>query len=303
MLLSGEIDKLRTAIQTYKAHPQDIWGLATGFAPLDAMLGGLHETDLAIVAGRPSMGKTALGMQIVLGAAQEFKATGDGEIVYVGSAEMKTARVLLRWVGGLTRINPERIKKGMISEAELREIEAALSYLEGLPIFVNDTYGFPIALMVEEIARLEAAQNVHVGLAAYDYLQLASGFGRDAFERAGAAARGLKQLAREHEIPVLALSQLNREVEKRGEQEHGRRETAKVPTLADLKNSSDIEDVSDVVMLLHRPNYYAMLEEGRDAEIGDAQIIVAKNRDGQTGRLNVRFDPVLTTFLPAVGNE
>jgi replicative DNA helicase len=291
-LLTDQIGKLRKAIQAFRARPRDVWGLATGLAPLDQVLGGLQETDLCIIGGRPSMGKTAAGMQFGLSIAEEFKKEAEGQIVYIGSAEMRTARLLMRWVGAITKINPAYIKRGLVSEAQMEEISKALAYLETLPIYINDTYGMPVEDMRADIERLEAEQGIHVGWALYDYIQLADGRGRNDFERASWAGKQLKKLANEHEIPVVGLSQLNRNLEDRSVKD-------KTPTLADLKNSSDIEDVTDVVLLLYRPNYYRMQQEGRDAEVSEAQIIVAKNRDGQTGTVNVRFDPVLTTFLPA----
>lgn len=295
-LLSSQVTRVREQIHAFRTHPKDVWGLPTGLAPLDRLLGGLQPTDLTIIGGRPSMGKTASGTQFGLAVAELFKQEEEGQVVYIGSGEMRTPRLVMRWVAGMTGINTALIKRGLIDDAQMAEINKALARIESLPIYVNDTYGMSIEDMRADIERLEHEQGVHVGWALYDYIQLADGRGRNDFERAGWAGKQLKKLANEHEIPVVGLSQLNRNLEDRSVKD-------KTPTLADLKNSSDIEDVTDVALLLYRPNYYQRLQEGRDGEIGEAQIIVAKNRDGATGTVNVLFDPVLTTFLPAEGNE
>jgi replicative DNA helicase len=286
------VSKLRKDIKAFRANPTNVWGLPTGLEPLDRFLGGLQPGDLIIVGGRPSMGKTSFGMQASFDIAERFKKEAEGQIVYIGSAEMRAPRLLMREVGRRTGINPEYIKRGQIDDGQMQQIEDCLSWLESLPVFIDDEYGLPTDELRKRIVAMEAAHGIKVGHVTYDYLQLAAERVFDDFKRVSAAAKNLKRIAHDMGIPVIGLSQLNRKLEDRED---------KLPTLADLKNSGDIEDVTDVVLLLHRPDYHKLKLEGREGELGEAQIIIAKNRDGQTGLVRCEFDPVCTAFRPLDG--
>lgn len=286
-LLAGQLTKLRKDIATFRSAPRDVWGIPSGLEPLDRLIGGFQPEDLVIVAGRPSMGKTSFGMQASFDIAEYLKDKDEGQIVYIGSAEMRAPRLLMREVGRRTGINPEFIKRGLIDDEQMEHIERVLKYLDTLPIYIDDEYGLATEELRNRIIAMEAAHGIKVGFVAYDYIQLAQDRAYDDFKRAGIAAKNLKKIAHDMGIPVMGLSQLNRNLESRENKE---------PILADLKNSGDVEDVTDVVLLLHRPDYHQMKHEGRESEIGEAQIIVAKNRDGATGLVRCDFDPVCTVF-------
>lgn len=286
-LLTGQLEGLRRVIESFRNNPREVWGVPTGLGSLDRFIGGLQPGDLIIVGGRPSMGKTSFGMQASFDVAAHFREEGDGDVVYIASAEMRAARLLMREVGRKTGINPEYIKRGQIDGAQMEQINSCIKDLEGLPIIIDDEYGLPTGDLLKRVQAVEGAYGVRVGLVTYDYMQLTNDHARNDFERAGIAGKNLKRVAHELGIPVIGLSQLNRNLEGRED---------KTPTLADLKNSGDIEDVTDVALLLHRPSYHQMKQEGRESEVAEAHIIVAKNRDGQTGRVSCQFDPVCTVF-------
>lgn len=242
---------------------------------------------MVIIGARPSMGKTSAGMQFCFEVAELFQQHGDGEVVYIASAEMRANRLLMREVARRTGIDTYAMKRGELDDAQMEQIDAVIQHLDTLPIIIDDEYGLATSEVRSRVAAIEEVQGLRVGLLLYDYLQLAGDKAFNDFARTGIAAKTLKKIAHDANIPVIALSQLNRNLESREE---------KSPTLADMKNSGDIEDITDVVLLLHRPDYHAMKKEGREAEIAAAHIIVAKNRDGQTGLIRVDFDPVCTSF-------
>jgi len=308
-------DSLEAAITLAEAaHKREgkLSGIGTGLDDIDQLLGGLHHSDLLILAGRPSMGKTALATNIAFNAAYTHKQTGGQEGAVVGffSLEMSAEQLAARVISEQTQISSDRMRKGALSRDEFNRLVAAAQALHELPLFIDDTPALSVSQLRTRARRLKRQHNL--GLAVIDYLQLiAPGAGSrhdSRVQEISEITRGLKTLAKELNIPVLALSQLSRAVEQRED---------KRPQLSDLRESGTIEQDSDVVMFIFRPEYY--LERGepqqRVDESGDrfaerhqsweqrlaearnkAEIIVAKQRHGPTGKVDVFFEGEYTRF-------
>jgi replicative DNA helicase len=257
-------------------------GVETGLRELDVILGGFQKSDLIILAARPSMGKTAMATTLM----RRLVTGGSGRLpVGVGlfSLEMSAQQVFDRLVSAESGIDGMRIRQGDLSKAEWENVIEATTRLAASPMVVDDSTSLTI-LDVRAVARRMVTEQ-NVGLIIIDYLQLMAGTGarteQNREREIAVISRGLKQLAKELDIPVIALSQLNRSVESRGD---------KRPGLADLRESGAIEQDSDVVMFVHRPEYYGLMvdEHGRPTE-GVAEIIVGKQRNGATGTARLAF--------------
>lgn len=289
-----------------------ITGLTTGLRDLDNKLAGLHRSDLVILAGRPAMGKTALATNIGLAAAKEWHKTGGktgGGVVFF-SLEMSSEQVALRLLGEHTGISSNDIRGGKIKADDFLKFTAASADLGNLPFYIDDTPALSIAAVRTRARRLQRMHG-HIGLVIVDYLQLLHGSARRDDNRVleiSEITRGLKALAKELQVPVLALSQLSRNVENRED---------KRPQLADLRESGSIEQDADVVMFVYREEYYHAQAEPkqRDNETSDAfenrhkrwreqgenirniaQAIIGKNRHGPTGTVAMHFDGRYTRF-------
>jgi len=257
---------------------QGVIGIPSGFHDMDRMTGGFKDSDLIIVAGRPAMGKTSLALNIGLYAALEAKKS-----IAIFSLEMSKEQLTERLLTEQAQIDAQRLHRGLLSEAEFDRVSNALGPLGEAQIYIDDT-----PVMDELTLQLKARQakmRHSVDMILVDYLQLMHGRARgddNRVQEVSAISRALKGLARELRIPVIAISQLSRAPEQRPD---------KRPILSDLRESGSIEQDSDVVMLLYRPEYYKS-----DERPGIAEVIIAKHRNGPTGMIELKFRRDHTRF-------
>ena len=292
----------QTILAAEAAHHRvgKLTGISTGLASLDGLLGGLHPSDLVIVAGRPGMGKTALATNIAFRAAQAHRAeqspdgqmrTVDGAVVGFFSLEMSAQQVMTRIVAEQVGVSSERVRRGQLTGPEMDRLITVTAGLEGLPFNVDEQGALGISALRARARRLKRQKGLD--LLVVDYLQLVASSRQDGrVQEVSEITRGLKTLAKELNVPVIALSQLSREVEKRED---------KRPKLSDLRDSGTIEQDADVVMFVYREDYY--LERGSDADrarlasvAGKAEVHIAKHRHGPTGVAHLRFDGPTTSF-------
>ena len=294
-------------------------GITTGLDSLNTKIGGLHRSDLLILAGRPGMGKTSLATNIAFNAAQRLvrdredgieDAKSVGAAVAFFSLEMSADQLATRILDEQSGISSENLRMGKISQQDFRNLARAAAELETLPLYIDDTPGLTIAALRTRARRLKRQRGV--GMIVVDYLQLLQGSARGSNDNRvneiSEISRGLKTLAKELHVPVLALSQLSRAVEQRED---------KRPQLSDLRESGSIEQDADIVMFVFREDYYVAAREpkggteGDDAKVfeshqewaremervfGLAEVIVAKQRHGATGKVRMKFDAKITRF-------
>ncbi|HEY1806753.1 MAG TPA: replicative DNA helicase [Terracidiphilus sp.] len=278
----GSIDNL------YK-QSRDVTGLATGFTDLDRMTSGLQKGELVIIAARPSMGKTALAINIAENAALRY-----GSVVAIFSLEMSRESLLRRMLASQAGVDQQKIQKGFIGRAEQERLQTALSQLVEARLFIDDSAASTLSEMRAKARRLKQTSG-GLDLVMIDYLQLMSatlpGASRKGFENrvqeVSAISRGLKAMAKELQVPVIALSQLSRSNEKRDD---------KRPMLSDLRESGSIEQDADVVAFIHRESYYNRDETESDADKSKAEIIIAKQRNGPTGIVQMHWNSAFTRF-------
>jgi replicative DNA helicase len=289
-------------------------GFTTGLESLNSKIGGLHKSDLIIIAGRPGMGKSALGTNIAFAAAQRFIRDAEdgvepgksaGAPVALFSLEMSADQLATRILAEESGISSENLRMGKISQQEFRHLARAAAELQSLPLYIDDTPGLTIAALRTRARRLKRQKGV--GVIVVDYLQLLQGTGRNANDNRvneiSEISRGLKQLAKELEVPVIGLSQLSRAVEQRED---------KRPQLSDLRESGSIEQDADIVLFIYREDYYlaakqpgddhpdfAAWQEEMARAYGRAEVIVAKQRHGSTGKVRLKFDSRITKFSDA----
>ncbi len=307
-------DALKDAVDlASKAYQRDghLSGLATGLTDLDLLMGGLQKSDLVIIAGRPAMGKTALATNIAYNIAVDYRGqprpdgsieTVSGGIVGFFSLEMSAEQLATRILSEQTEIPSSKIRRGDISEEDFSKLAAAAQTMQSIPLFIDDTGGISIAQLTARARRLKRQRGLD--LMVVDYLQLLTGSSRRAQEgrvqEVTEITTGLKALAKELDIPILALSQLSRQVESRDD---------KRPQLADLRESGSIEQDADVVLFVFREEYYLKNREPREgseewfkwetemkAAENRAELIIGKQRHGPTGTVKVVFEPQVTRF-------
>lgn len=253
-------------------------GVPTGFHALDTILnGGLQRSDLIILAARPSMGKTALALSIALNAAMKFQKP-----VAFFSLEMNSVQLVMRMLSSIILLEMREIRSGRIKE-EMQKIVSGISSLSSLPLYFDDSPSLSIMEMRSKCRRLKSERNIE--LIVVDYLQLIQSIKAESREREiSIISATLKQIARELEVPVLALAQLNRSVETRTGKD-------KIPLLSDLRESGSIEQDADVVMFIHRPEYYEKNKETVENNNWKdlAQIYISKHRNGATGSVDLTF--------------
>ena len=282
-------------IERLQEVPDGVSGLATGFYDLDRMTTGLQAGDLAIVAGRPSMGKTSW----VLNVAQ-FVAIEREVPVAIFSLEMSKEQLVQRFLCAEARVDAQRLRRGRLEGDEYSRLARAAGHLNTAPIWIDDSPTGNVLEMKAKARRLKA--EAELGLVVVDYMQLMSGSTRkeSRVQEVSEISRGLKALARELEVPLIALSQLSRAPEQRPDRR---------PQLSDLRESGSIEQDADLVMFLYRPEYYhgPSDKDGNSLE-GKAELIVSKQRNGPTGTVELyfrktytRFDSVLREPQPAEG--
>ena len=258
-----------------------IKGISTGFTKLDEMTGGLHGGDLVIVAARPSMGKTALALNIAQHVTLKLKKT-----VAVFSLEMSKESLLTRMVCSGARVDSQKFRAGYLNQAERQKLHHAVNELVESPLYIDDSAGIHLMEMHAKLRRLQSERE-HIGLVIVDYLQLMSGHGRfeNRNQEVSALSRGMKLLAKELNVPMMVLSQLSRAVETR-QGDHR-------PQLSDLRESGSIEQDADVVGFIFREEVY---NRDREDLRGLAELIVAKQRNGPVGTVNLVFLHAQTKF-------
>ena len=279
-------------IDALRAAGGDITGVTSGFPDIDKMTLGFQRSDLIVVAARPSMGKTALVLNIAQNAAIDRNVP-----VAVFSLEMSREQLLLRMLASEGRVDAQRIRSGKLTQDDDAQLARAAGFLGNAPIWVDDSPGLSIYDIRSRARRLKATSDI--GLVVVDYLQLIAPppDSENRTQEISQISRALKMLAKELDVPVIALSQLSRSVEQR---------TDKRPLLSDLRESGSIEQDADVVMFIYRPEYYegAYDEQGvakmmKDSNIpldGLAEIIISKHRNGPTGMARLNFRKNFTRF-------
>jgi replicative DNA helicase len=321
----AEVDKYGKGFQKFSASLADaidmaanaysrdggLSGLSTGLRDLDEKMGGLQASDLIILAGRPAMGKSALASNIAYHVAKSYIAEAqtngttkilDGGVVAMFSLEMSAEQLATRIIAEQSGISSERIRRGKITESEFQRLVDVSRELQSLPLYIDATGGLTIAQVAARARRLKRGRGL--GLIVVDYLQLLAGSSRKASEgrvqEVTEITVGLKALAKELNVPVIALSQLSRQVETRDD---------KRPQLADLRESGSIEQDADVVMFIYREEYYLSRLEPRpntpehvewqdkmNKVMGIAEVIIGKQRHGPTGIVELQFEASLTKF-------
>jgi replicative DNA helicase len=291
------------ATAAYK-NDQGIVGVPSGLTDLDDRLGGLHKQDLIIIAGRPSMGKTALATNIAFNAAENIQKQNKKSSVAFFSLEMSSEQLSTRILSEQSRIKSNDIRRGKINQEDFEKFIEASKNLENLPLHIDDTPAITISALSNRARRLKRKQGLD--LIVIDYIQLMKSSGYKNEGRVleiGQITQGLKALAKELNVPVLALSQLSRQVEQRDD---------KKPQLADLRESGSIEQDADVVMFVFREQYYLEKQEPKlgtaehvewqekmNQVHNQAEIIIGKQRHGPTGLIKLEFESAFTKFKDA----
>ncbi len=305
--LTDAIDMANAAFQ----RDGGLSGLSSGLRDLDEKLGGLQRSDLIILAGRPSMGKTSLATNIAFAVAAAFRADHksdgtrevlDGGVVAFFSLEMSSEQLATRILSEQSGVSSELIRRGKINEDQFGRMVEVAQELEGIPLYIDPTGGISIAQLAARARRIKRQHGLD--LIVVDYLQLLTGSSRRASEgrvqEVSEITTGLKALAKELDVPILALSQLSRQVEQRDD---------KRPQLADLRESGSIEQDADVVMFVFREEYYLTRREPRlntpehfewqeemEKVTGLAEVIIGKQRHGPTGTVRLQFQSDTTKF-------
>ncbi|MBR0483028.1 replicative DNA helicase [Candidatus Saccharibacteria bacterium] len=277
-LLSDAFDRF----EELNENKGSIAGYRTGFPDIDRITAGLHPSDLIILAARPAMGKTALALNLVRNVAQINQ-----KHVLMFSLEMSKEQLINRIISDASGVETFKLTTGGFKQDDFQQMSEAMDSLAELPILIDDTPGLTIMEMLTK-SRRALHENGELGLIVVDYLQLMQGSSRRAQENRvqeiSEISRGLKLIARELNVPVIALSQLSRQVESR---------ESKIPMLSDLRESGSIEQDADIVLFIHREDYY---DENTDRQ-NIADIIIAKHRRGTTGRVELYFDKARTRFM------
>ena len=273
-------------IEKLQESDSGITGVPSGFPDLDRMTTGMQKGDLIIVAARPSMGKTSWVMNVAATAAIAHNIP-----VAIFSLEMAAEQLVQRLLCAEGRIDAQRLRRGKLSQEEHQRLAASAGHLNTAPIWIDDQPGCNVLEIRAKARRLQTelrSDGKDLGLIIIDYMQLMSGAGRSEsrVQEVSQISRGLKALARELEVPVIALSQLSRGPEAR---------TDKRPMLSDLRDSGSIEQDADLVMFLYRPEYYAPPEKREELE-GKSELIVSKQRNGPTGVVELYFQKAYTRF-------
>ncbi len=321
-------DSIASALEmAERAYQRDghLSGLSSGFTGLDNAIGGLQESDLLIIAGRPAMGKTALATNIAFKVAKNHarawqegnveelpdgsRKARDGAVVAFFSLEMSAEQLATRIIAEQTEISSNNIRKGDISEEQFRRLYDSARDLQSMPLYIDHTGAIPISTLSARARRLKRQHNL--GLIVVDYLQLVrssyKGASENRVQEISTVTQGLKALAKELDVPIIALSQLSRQVENRDN---------KQPQLSDLRESGSIEQDADIVMFVYREEYYVLKEEPQagteehmvwqekmDAVHGRANLIIGKNRHGPVSTVKLAFEAKVTRFKDLVEED
>ncbi len=290
---------IEMASNAYK-NEEGIVGVPTGLMNLDDRLGGLHKSDLVIIAGRPSMGKTALATNIAFNAARKIQEDGKKSCIAFFSLEMSSEQLSTRILSEQARIKSNDIRRGRISDEQFDKFIETSKNIAELPLYIDETPAISIAALSNRARRIKRLHGLDMVVIDYIQLMRASNFKEGRVQEISEITQGLKALAKELSVPVLALSQLSRAVEMRDD---------KKPQLADLRESGSIEQDADVVMFVYREAYYLERKEPRPATVEHAEwqakmnevanlaeIIIGKQRHGPTGNIMLEFEAMFTKF-------
>ena len=282
-VISQAVDILQKA----SASSGGLTGIPTGYGKLDDMTSGWQKSDLVIIAGRPAMGKTSFALSLAKNIAVDYR-----EPIAFFSLEMNNVQLVNRLISNVCEITGNKILNGQLSPDEWERLDKNIRRLMGAPIYIDDTPGLSIFELRTKARRLVREKGVKIIM--IDYLQLMNANGMrfgNRQEEVSTISRSLKGLAKELDIPILALSQLNRTVENRDGID------GKRPQLSDLRESGAIEQDADMVLFVHRPEYYHIFDDGKGNDLrGKAQIIIAKHRKGATGDVLLTFRGEYTRF-------
>ena len=297
---------IEMASNAYK-NEGGIVGVPTGLTDLDDKLGGLHKSDLIIIAGRPSMGKTALATNIAFNAAKKIQDDGDKSTIAFFSLEMSSEQLSTRILSEQAKIRSNDIRRGKISEDQFDKFIETSKNISELPLFIDETPAISIAALSNRARRIKRTYGLDMIVVDYIQLMTANNARKDGrVQEISEITQGLKALAKELSVPVLALSQLSRQVEQRDNNK---------PQLADLRESGSIEQDADVVMFVFREAYYLERKEPRPATVeysewqakmnevsNMAEIIIGKQRHGPTGNVFLEFEAMFTKFKDIQNN-
>ena len=291
---------IEMASNAYK-NDEGIVGVPTGLRDLDDRLGGLHQSDLIIIAGRPSMGKTALATNIAFNAAKKLQDENKKSSIAFFSLEMSSEQLSTRILAEQSRITSHNIRRGKISEEEFDKFIETSKTISEIPLFIDETPAITIAALSNRARRIKRLHGLEMIVVDYIQLMRATTNIKDGrVQEISEITQGLKAIAKELGVPVLALSQLSRAVEQRDKKE---------PQLSDLRESGSIEQDADVVMFVYRESYYLEKQEPREATVEHAEwqakmnevstlaeIIIGKQRHGPTGKIRLEFEAMFTKF-------
>ena len=297
------LETIAMASSAYK-NEEGIVGVPTGLKDLDDRLGGLHKQDLLIIAGRPSMGKTALATNIAFNAAKKLLDKEKKSSIVFFSLEMSSEQLSTRILSEQSRIKSNDIRRGKINQDEFEKFIETSKNLENLPLFIDDTPAITISTLSNRARRIKRMHGLDLVVVDYIQLMKSGNYKNEGrVQEIGEITQGLKALAKELDVPVLALSQLSRAVEQRDD---------KKPQLADLRESGSIEQDADVVMFVYREEYYL---EKLEPKVGTAEhvewqekmslvhnlaeLIIGKQRHGPTGIIRLEFESAFTKFKDA----
>jgi len=296
---------IEMASNAYK-NDEGIVGVPTGLTDLDDRLGGLHKSDLLIIAGRPSMGKTALATNIAFNAAKKIQEEGRKSTIAFFSLEMSSEQLSTRILAEQSRIKSNDIRRGRISEEQFDKFIETSKNISELPLYIDETPAISIAALSNRARRIKRLYGLDMVVVDYIQLMRAANFKDGRVQEISEITQGLKALAKELSVPVLALSQLSRAVEQRDD---------KKPQLSDLRESGSIEQDADVVMFVFREAYYLERKEPQPATVehaewqskmndvaNRAEIIIGKQRHGPTGNVFLEFEPMFTRFKDIPNN-
>ena len=296
---------IEMASNAYK-NDEGIVGVPTGLTDLDDRLGGLHKSDLLIIAGRPSMGKTALATNIAFHAAKKIQEDGRRSTIAFFSLEMSSEQLSTRILAEQSRIRSNDIRRGRISEDQFDKFIETSKDIADLPLYIDETPAISIAALSNRARRIKRLYGLDMVVVDYIQLMRAANFRDGRVQEISEITQGLKALAKELSVPVLALSQLSRAVEQRDD---------KKPQLSDLRESGSIEQDADVVMFVFREAYYIGRKEPQpntvehaewQSKMNDvanrAEIIIGKQRHGPTGNVFLEFEPMFTRFKDIQNN-
>ncbi len=291
---------IEMASAAYK-NDEGIVGVPTGLRDLDDRLGGLHHSDLIIIAGRPSMGKTSLATNIAFNAAQKLQESGKKSTVAFFSLEMSSEQLSTRILAEQSKIRSNDIRRGRISDEQFDKFIETSKNIAELPLFIDETPALSIAAMSNRARRIKRISGLEMIIVDYIQLMRGTSLNKDGrVQEISQITQGLKAIAKELSIPVVALSQLSRQVEQRDDHK---------PQLSDLRESGSIEQDADVVMFVYREGYYLQRKEPREATVEHAEwqakmnevahlaeIIIGKQRHGPTGKVMLEFEEQFTKF-------